>query len=147
MAGMVSVSTSGTLDTTALERSMTQANRAVGRELGKVATKATTAAIKAGPGATLRGMRVKLGAKAKVFAGASRVTVDVTATPPGPWSIREFGRGPVRARGRALGIPGHPRKSARGAKGRRGTWDRAVDRAAPDVERAIVAVYDDTLEV
>jgi hypothetical protein len=147
MAGMVSVSTSGTLDTAALERSMTQANRALGRELGKVATKATTAGIRAGPGSTLSGMRVKLAAKAKVFAGANRVTVDVTATPPGPWSIREFGRGPVRARGRALAIPGHPRRSAKGAQGRRGTWDAAVERATPDVERAITAVYDDTLEV
>jgi hypothetical protein len=146
MAGMVSVSTSGTLDTAALTRSMTQANRAVGRELGRVAAKATTAAVKAGPGAGLSGMRVKLGAKAKVFAGAARVTVDVTATPPGPWSIREFGRGPVRARGRALAIPGRPRKSARAAKGRRGTWDSAVDRSAPEIERAIAAVYDETLE-
>jgi hypothetical protein len=147
MAGMVSVSTSGTIDTAALTRSMTAANRAVGRELGKVATKATNAGIKSGPGASLRGMRVKLASKSKVFAGAQRVTVDVTATPPGPWSIREFGRGPVRARGRALAIPGHPRRSARAARGRRGTWDGAVARAAPEIERAIAAVYDDTLEV
>jgi len=144
---MVSVSQSGTLDTAALEQSMRQANRAVGRELAKVARTATNAGIRAGPGARLRGMGVTLSSRTKVFAGAQTVTVDVTAHPPGPWSIREFGRGPVRARGRALGIPGHPRKSARAAKGRRGTWDAAAARAAPDIERAIAAVYDDTLEV
>jgi hypothetical protein len=127
-----------------LTRAMRAANREVGRQLGTVARKAQTAGVKAVRGsATLSGMRVTLGARAKVFAGADRVTVDVTANPPGPWSIVETGRGAVKAHGRALAIPGYPRASARAAKGRRGTWDRATDHAAEPVGKAIEAVFDE----
>lgn len=127
-----------------LERSMRAANRAVGRELATVARKAQTAGVKAARGsATLSGMRVTLGAKAKPFAGPERVTVDVTAAPPGPWSIVESGRAAVHAKsGRALGIPGFPRRSARAAAGRPGTWDRATDHAADPIGKAIEAVFD-----
>jgi hypothetical protein len=143
----VKVTTSGSIDTDALLASLRAANRAVGRELATVARRGQTAAIRSGAVARLRGMRVTLGARTKVFAGPQSVTVDVTAHPPGPWSIVEHGRSPVRARGRALAIPGYPRRSARGTKGRRGVWDAATARAAPELERAIGAVYDRTLEV
>jgi hypothetical protein len=128
-----------------LERDMRAANRAVGRDLGKVIKREQTAAIRSSGRGTLSGMRVKLGVKVKVFAGAQRVTVDVTASPPGPWSIREHGRAAVKARGRALGIPGYPRRSARSARGRR-TWDATVERAEPAIARAVERIYDEALD-
>lgn len=142
------ISATGTGDLTAsvagIERAMRAANREVGRQLATVARKAQTAGVKATRGsATLSGMKVTLGARAKVFAGADRVTVDVTANPAGPWAIVETGRGPIKAHGRALAIPGYPRASARGAAGRRGTWDRATDHASADVTKAIEAVFDE----
>jgi hypothetical protein len=142
------IKVTGTGDLTAsvagLERQMRAANRKVGKDLATVARKAQTAGVKAARGsATLSGMRVTLGAKAKVFAGADRVTVDVTASPPGPWSIVESGRSAVHAHGRALAIPGYPRRSARAARGRAGTWDRATDHASTDVTKAIEAVFDE----
>jgi len=139
--------------TAGLERSMKSANRAVGRDLANVARKAQVAGIRAGGRGSLSGMHVKLTARTKVFAGAARITVEVRAHPAGPWSIRERGRGPVKAKGkggrggRALGIPGHPHRSARGAAGRSGTWQAASDAAADDIARAIAAIYDDALGV
>ena len=146
---MIDATASGSLDlgTAELTRQLKAANRAVGRDLANVVRKAQNAAVKATGRGTLSGMRVTLGAKTKVFAGPERVTVDVTATPPGPWSIRENGRAAVKAKGRALGIPGYPRRSARSAGGHRGTWDAATNAAMPDVERALEAIYDDALEV
>ena len=146
MTGMVAVTTSGSIDTAGLEASMRAANRAVGRDLARVARTAQTAGIKAGGRSRLSGMGVTLGARTKVFAGAATVTVSVDAHPPGPWSIAERGRGPVRARGRALGIPGYPRRTARATHGRPGKWDAATDHATPAIERAITAIYDDALE-
>ena len=145
---MITATATGALDlgTAELERQLQAANRAVGRELATVVRRAQTDGIKGTGRGRLSGMRVTLGARTKVFAGAQRVTIDVTAHPPGPWSIVERGRGPVRARGRALAIPGYPRRSARAAHGRRGTWDAATTAAAPSVERAITAIYDTALE-
>jgi hypothetical protein len=127
-----------------LESDMRAANRALGRDLGRVVTKAQNDAIRASGRGTLSGMRVKLAATAKAFAGADRVTVDVTATPAGPWSIREHGRAKVRAHGRALGIPGYPRRSARSARGRP-LWDATVDAAEPAIAAAVAKVYDEAL--
>jgi hypothetical protein len=120
---------------------MRDANRRVGRDLGRTVTRAQNAAIRSTGRGTLSGMRVTLKASAKVFAGADRVTVDVTATPAGPWSIRERGRGPVRAHGRALGIPGYPRRSARSAAGRP-IWAGTVAATEPAVATALAAIYD-----
>jgi hypothetical protein len=143
----VGVVTSGSIDTDALLRSMQRANREVGRRLATGARTAQNAAIRAGSPSRLRNMRVTLASRTRVFAGPQSVTTEVRAHPPGPWAIAETGRGAVRARGRALAIPGHPRASARATRGRPGTWDAATARATPELERIVVDVYDDVLEV
>lgn len=127
-----------------LERAMRAANRAVGRVLATDVRKAHNAAIKATGRGTLSGMRVTLGVRTKVFAGPERITVDVVAWPPGPWSIRERGRAGVRARGRALGIPGYPRRSARPASGR-ATWDQTIAAAEPAITEAIERTFDEVM--
>lgn len=127
-----------------LDRQMRAANRKVGAVLATDVRKAQNAAIKATGRGTLSGMGVTLGVKAKVFAGPERITVDVTAHPAGPWSIREHGRSAVKARGRALGIPGYPRRSARSARGR-ATWDPAMDAAAAVIVKAIERTYDQAM--
>jgi len=139
-----------TFDVGALERSLRAANRDVGRELAKVARKAQLDAAKAARGSlTLSGMGVRLGVRARTFAGASTVTVEVAARPPGPWSIVESGASAhtVRARrARALRTPYGPRVSAEPKRqtGRR-VWTRATEAAAPVIDRAVDAVFDDAL--
>lgn len=127
-----------------LERDLRAANRRLGRDLAGDVRTAQNAAIRATGRGTLSGMRVTLGVRTKVFAGPERITIDVTAWPPGPWSIREHGRSAVRAKGRALGIPGYPRRSARAASGRP-TWDQAISEAEPAITRLVEAVYDEAL--
>lgn len=139
-----------TFDVGALERSMRAANRDVGRELGRLARKAQLDAAKQVRGSlTLSGMGVRLGVRARTFAGAVSTTVEVEARPPGPWAIVESGASAhtVRARrARALRTPYGPRVSAEPKRqtGRR-VWTRATERAAPVIDRAVADLFDDAL--
>lgn len=143
----VGIATSGSIDTDALLASMRAANREVGRRLATEARTAQNNAIRSGSPSRLRGMRVTLASRTRVFAGPQSVTTEVRAHPPGPWAIAESGRGAVHAHGRALAIPGYPRASARSTRGRPGTWDAATARATPELERIVTDVYDRVLEV
>jgi len=146
----VAVTRTGDLDVAALERSLKAANRELGRQLGKVARKAQLDGAKqARRSLTLSGMGVRLGVRARVFAGPTRTTVDVEARPPGPWSIVESGAAghTVRPRSkRAVTPPDGPRAHAspKRQSGRR-VWTRATELAAPAIDRAVDAVFDDEL--
>ena len=88
--------------------------------------------------------------RARTYPGATRVTVDVEARPPGPWSIVETGAAAhtVRARrGRALTTPGGLfRRVESGPQAGRRVWTRATERAAPIIDEAVTALFDTALE-
>jgi hypothetical protein len=145
---VITVTSDGNLGASidALTRQLAQANRAVGVRVGKVAEReiAAAASVK-----RLSGMNAKLRAKTKVFPGAQSVTIDVQATPAGPWSIAESGRRggyTIRPRTkRAVTAPTPFASVVARAAGGRQVWSRAVAAATPAIERELEAVYDDAL--
>lgn len=135
----------------ALARRLEQANRAVGDQVATVAKREQAAGspIKRLRGMGTRGAALKV--RTKVFAGPQSVTVDVQATPAGPWSIAESGRRggyTVKPRGkRAVTPPKGPAASAtvkRRTTGRQ-AWTRGQAAAAPAIGREIESVYDAAL--
>lgn len=148
---MIDVRRTGSWDLAGLDRDLTAANRAVGRDLAKILRRELTAARKAsGVPARFRNMgNVTLGFKCRTFAGPNRVTVDVTPSAPGPWSIVEYGtKGhAIRAKNAdALSTPQGPLDAVdvSGVPARRG-WTRTVERGDEPIGDAVAELYDDAL--
>jgi hypothetical protein len=150
---VITVTSDGDLsaDIDALARRMTAANRAVGDQVAEVAKREQAAGS---PIKKLRGMGkggVSLKVKTKVFAGANTSTIDVSASPAGPWSIAESGRRggyTVRPRGkRAVTPPKGPSASAtvkRSTAGRQ-AWTKGQAAAEPAIDREIESVFDEAM--
>lgn len=135
----------------ALGKGMRDANRKLGRDIGRTArAEQLDAARQIRGGLSMSGMGGRLGAKARTFAGPNRVTVVVEPKPAGMWAIVEAGatipRTYPRAR-RAVTPPKGPSASAPGGHqtGRR-VWSRAAEAAAEPIADAVEALYDAALE-
>lgn len=127
--------------------------RKMGREIAKVARRAILDDVKSRRRGGLRfsGMNTRLGASTKVTPSAQSTTVTVSAKPPGPWSIVEYGSRPhdiVPVRKKALYFAGlwsdsvyHP-----GTAGH-AYWTGAESALDAAVTPVIIAVIDDLLEV
>lgn len=150
---MIEARRTGTWDLDGLSADLTAANRTLGRELAAtIRTEITDAARTVGVPARFRNMGgAKLSLRARTFAGPTRVTVDVTPSPPGAWAIVEHGTSghQVRPRrARALGAPGGPyaRVEVRGIPGRHG-WTRAAAAADDKIGEQVETVFDRALDV